>query len=254
MRKWLATAIAMLMALSLYAAADYRGFTLESVEVDGRTVPYWIHVGPGAGPHGLFVTLPGYEGLWFQGEAQNLRSEDFSFEALEHDPSLIVVAPQLMDWRERSAREVIAITEHVIASYDVDTSRVYLEGFSGGGETGSLVMGMKPGLYTAFLAVSTRWDGDLEVLADSRTPVYLAVGEDDSYYGSGPLKRAYDELVDIYSDMGVPSEDIDSLVVLDVRDDEFFRSHGYADPHAGGNAFAFDEAVMGWLFGPHPDV
>ena len=155
-------------------------------------------MGPGAGPHGLFVTLPGYEGLWFQGEAQNLRSEDFSFEALEHDPSLIVVAPQLMDWRERSAREVIANTEHVIASYDVDTSRVYLEGFSGGGETGSLVMGMKPGLYTAFLAVSTRWDGDLEVLADSRTPVYLAVGEDDSYYGSGPLKRAYDELVDIF--------------------------------------------------------
>ena len=67
-------------------------------------------------------------------------------------------------------------------------------------------------------------------------------------------KMTDDELVDIYSDMRVPSEDIDSLVVLDVRDDEFFRSHGYADPHAGGNAFAFDEAVMDWLFGPHPDV
>lgn len=39
------------------------------------------------------------------------------------------------------------------------------------------------------LATATQWDGDLEVLAQARTPVYLAVGEDDSYYGSEPFER-----------------------------------------------------------------
>lgn len=46
---------------------------------------------------------------------------------------------------------------------------------SGGGETGSLVMGTKPELFTAYLATSSQWDGDLNVLAQARTPVYFAI-------------------------------------------------------------------------------
>lgn len=65
-------------------------------------------------------------------------------------------------------------------AYNIDPDRVYLEGYSGGGETGSLVMGIRPELYTAFLMVSSQWDGDLEVLAAAKTPVYLATGEQDS--------------------------------------------------------------------------
>ncbi len=53
-------------------------------------------------------------------------------------------------------------------------------------------MGMRPDLYTAYLMTSSQWDGDLEVLAEARTPVYMAIGEDDSYYGSSSLKEAYE--------------------------------------------------------------
>ncbi len=73
----------------------------------------------------------------------------------------------------------IALTEYFLENYNIDPEKVYLEGYSGGGETGSLVMGMRPDLYAAYLIVSSKWDGDLQVLSESRTPVYLVTGEDD---------------------------------------------------------------------------
>ena len=136
-------------------------------------------------------------------------------------------------------------------TYNIDPARVYLEGYSGGGETGSLVMGLRPELYTAYLALATQWDGDLNALADAETPVYMGVGDNDSYYGSGPLRQAYAELCDIYKARGKTQEEIDRLVVLDVRGQPLFTEHGFTDQHAGGGAFAHDETTMGWLFGPH---
>lgn len=119
---------------------------------------------------------------------------------------------------------------------------------SGGGETGSLVMGTKPELYAAYLFTVSKWDGDLEVLAAARTPGYLAIGEEDSYYGSGPLKSAYAELCGIYEEQGLTEDEIDRLAVLDVRPGSYFTDRGYRDQHAGGQAFAHDEQVMGWVF------
>ncbi len=119
---------------------------------------------------------------------------------------------------------------------------------SGGGETGSLVMGKRPELYTAYLATSTQWDGDLETLARAERPVYLAVGEEDSYYGSEPLKEAYSRLHALYEEKGLTGQEIDALLVLDVKNQPYFSAHGYSDQHAGGLAFAFDEAIMDWLF------
>ena len=55
--------------------------------------------------------------------------------------------------------------------------KVYLHGYSGGGETGSLVMAKRPELYTAFLCFATKWDGDMDALVKARTPVYLVTGE-----------------------------------------------------------------------------
>ena|SRR5699024_924727 len=99
-----------------------------------------------------------------------------------------------VNWGETSAREAIVLTEYFLANYRIDPEKVYLHGMSGGGETGSLVMGMRPDLYTAYLMTSSQWDGDLKVLAEARTPVYMAIGEDDSYYGSSSLKEAYERL------------------------------------------------------------
>lgn len=119
---------------------------------------------------------------------------------------------------------------------------------SGGGETASLVMGMRPELYAACLLTSTQWNGDLETLAAARTPLYLAIGDRDSYYGPASLRQAYQDLHDLYAGQGLSEEEIGALLVLDVRGQNYFEAHGFSDQHAGGQAFAHDAGVMGWLF------
>lgn len=231
----------------------YRGFVVDNVLHDQELgdIHYNLYVPDsydGSQPYALFITLPGYGGYYFQGVGINLRQEAFGFEAQRYNDRMIIAAPQLNDWGQTSASQTIALTEHLLSQYNIDPERVYLEGYSGGGETGSLVMGQRPELYAAYLAVSTQWDGDLEVLAQAQVPVYLAVGEDDSYYGSEPLRQAYSQLCALYEQQGLSQEEIDRLVVLDVRDAAYFTERGYADQHAGGGAFAYDDSIMGWLF------
>ena len=72
------------------------------------------------------------------------------------------------------------LVEYFLKHYNIDRARVYANGYSGGGETMSIVMGKRPELFTAYLHCSSQWDGDLNVLAESRTPVYLAVGRNRS--------------------------------------------------------------------------
>ena len=201
----------------------------------------------GTKPYALFITLPGYEGLYFQGIGANM-VEDFGVEAIKYNSEMIVLSTQLSDWGETSANLAIDLTEYFINHYNIDKSKVYLHGYSGGGETGSLVMGMRPEMYTAFLLTSSQWDGDLEVLAKVKTPVYLATGENDSYYGSQPLKNAYNKLRGIYESQGLTETEIDKILVLDVKDQAYFTERGYNDQHGGGMAFAHDETIMKWLF------
>ena len=202
----------------------------------------------GSEPYALFISLPGWEGLYFQGVGANM-VEDFGPEAIGWNEKMIVISPQLSDWRETSARQTIALTEYLLEAYNIDPEKIYLEGYSGGGETGSLVMGMRPELYTAYLMVSSQWDGDLEVLAQAKTPVYLVTGEQDSYYGSVSMKSAAAELRALYEKHGLPDEEIDRLLVLDVKPQSYFTDRGFSDQHMGGMAIAKDEAIMGWLFG-----
>ena len=202
----------------------------------------------GSEPYALFITLPGWEGLYFHGVGANM-VEDFGPEAIGWNEKMIVISPQLSDWREASARQTIALTEYLLEAYNIDPEKIYLEGYSGGGETGSLVMGMRPELYTAYLMVSSQWDGDLEVLAQAKTPVYLVTGEQDSYYGSDSMKSAAAELRALYEKHGLPDEEIDRLLVLDVKPQSYFTDRGITDQHGGEMAIAKDEAIMGWLFG-----
>lgn len=204
----------------------------------------------GSEPYALFITLPGWEGLYFHGVGANM-VEDFGPEAIGWNEKMIVISPQLNDWRETSARQTIALTEYLMEAYSIDPGRVYLEGYSGGGETGSLVMGIRPELYTAFLMVSSQWDGDLETLANAGTPVYLATGEKDSYYGSESMKNACVRLRELYERQGLTDAEIDKIVILDVKDQEYFTQRGYTDQHGGGMAFAKDEKIMGKPFDKH---
>lgn len=204
----------------------------------------------GSEPYALFITLPGWEGLYFQGVGANM-VEDFGPESIQYNDKMIVLSPQLDDWGETSAQHTIALTEYFLAHHNIDPNKVYLHGMSGGGETGSRVMGKRPELYAAYLLTSSKWDGDLSVLAAAKTPVYLAIGEDDSYYGSGPLKNTYAQLRELYQQEGLSENEIDQLVLLDVKPGSYFTDRGFQDQHAGGQAFAHDGEIMGWLFGPH---
>ena len=232
---------------------EYRGFILDNVlhsEEQGD-----IHFNlcvpdsyDGGSPVPIFFTLPGYEGLYFQGVGENLYREEFGFAAQEYDPDMIIVAPQLSGWDEESADQTIALVEYFLDAYNIDRERVYGEGYSGGGETMSRVMGKRPDLFTAYLQCSSQWDGDYEPVTESRTRVYIAVGEEDEYYGSGPSRQAYQTLRDLYLQEGLTDQEIDELLVLDVKGADYFESRGATSQHGGGGLFAEDDEIMGWLF------
>lgn len=235
---------------------DIRGFLFDNVlhsKNDGD-----IHFGlyipksyDGSEPYALFVTLPGYEGLYFQGVGVNILAEDYGTEAQKYNDKMIILAPQLNDWGETSASQTIALTGYFLEHYNIDPDRVYLNGYSGGGETGSLVMERSPELYTAFLHCSSQWDGDPKPLAEAQTPVYMVTGESDSYYGSSSVSETYGELIELYREKGLSEEQIGKLVILDLKEQSYFDERGIQDQHGGGGSFAHEEEIMGWLFGEH---
>ena len=198
----------------------------------------------------LFVTLPGYQGLYFQGVGMDVRTEDFGFTARDLDPQMIVLAPQLSDWGATSARQAIALVRWMLRAYAIDQRRVLLEGYSGGGETLSLVMGVAPELFCRALFCASQWDGDLGALADARVPVYFVVGESDEYYGSGPATQAAHELENIYRSRGLAAGEVACLVTLDVKPSSYFAAGNVSNQHGhGGALFCRDPQIMGWLFG-----
>ena len=230
----------------------YWGFQMDNVlHAPEGEIHYHIYIPDsydGSKSYALFLTLPGYEGLYFQGMGQNLYSEDFAFEALNYNDRMIVAAPQLSDWGETSAVQAIALTEYLLDAYNIDPDQVYAEGYSGGGETMSRVMGMRPDLFTAYLQCASQWNGAYEPVAEARVPVYFVIGESDEYYGAELSREAYNRLHDLYTEAGLTEEEIGRLLVLDVKDADYFREGGAPSQHGGGNLFSRDPEIMGWLF------
>ncbi len=232
-----------------------RGFVVDDVLAGSPAgdVHFSLHVPgsyDGSSPYALYVHCPGWEGLWFQGVGANLQ-EDFAFVANDYVEDMIVASPQLDDWGDTSAEKAIALTRWLIASYNIDASRVYLSGYSGGGETISIVMGMHPELYRRAPHMSSKWDGDQDALVAARVPVRMSIGESDDYYGSDPVREAYEQIRQKYADAGLSEDEINELLVLDVKPGSHFDGIDAAyGQHGGGAAlFPHDEGIMGWLFG-----
>lgn len=233
--------------------SEYRGFLMDNVlhSESVGDIHYHIYVPDsydGNEAYALYITLPGYEGLYFQGVGINLQSEDFAFEARKYNEKMIIAAPQLDDWGETSAKKTVELTQFLIDYYNIDTSRVYASGYSGGGETMSLVLEKAPELFTAYLHCSSRWDGEYAPVTENRIPIYFAVGENDEYYSSAPTREAYEDLHELYEKQGLSGAEMDKLLVLDVKEHEYFTSRGWNNEHGGGGLFAYDEVIMGWLF------
>lgn len=80
-------------------------------------------------------------------------------------------------------------------------------------------------------------------------PVYLAIGESDEYYGAGPTREAYNEIYCLYEQAGLSEDEIDRLLVLDIKPTSYFTRQGIRNQHGGGGAlFSHDKEIMGWLF------
>ena len=234
-------------------AQEDRGFILDNVlhHPQQGDIHFSLYVPDSydpAQPVPLYIALPGWEGLHFQSIGADLKWETLPFEAQKLYPEMIIASAQLNDWGMTSALDTIALTEYLMEAYAVDPDRIYLSGLSGGGETGSLVMGMRPDIYAAYLMVASQWDGDLEALAEARTPVYMIIGEDDSYYGSGSLKAACQTLHSLYRDQGLSEENIDELLVLDVKQADWFDAYGYMDQHMGAISLTYEERMLPWFF------
>ena len=232
---------------------SYRGFVTDNVyhsEKNGN-IHYNVYIPDtydGTQPYALYVTLPGYQGLYFQGVAENIKTEDFGFEAQKYNSRMIIVAPQLNDWGQTSADQTIDLTEYFLEHYTIDRSKVYINGYSGGGETLSLVLGKRPELYTAALMCSSQWDGAYEPVVNARTPVYFVIGESDEYYGSDPFRKVYQTLYDMYEKEGLLKSEIDKLLVLDIKGKDYFAGTPVTYQHGGGYLFCRDKEIMGWLF------
>lgn len=231
---------------------EQRGFIIDNVyhssnQGDIHFTSYYPENYDETRDYAIYFALPGWEGLYFQGIGANM-GEPYPYEAQKYVSDMIIISPQLDDWGEESADDTIALVEYFLNNYNIDESRVYISGASGGGETLSIVLGKRPELFTAALFISSQWDGDLKVLANAQTPLYIVIGENDSYYGSTRAINAYNRLHEIYEEQGLSNEQIDEILVLDVKEHEYFSSQGVSDEHAGLGLFAYDEDVMSWVF------
>lgn len=238
------------------ATDTYRDFTIDNVlhSDSNGDIHFNLYIPKsydGSEAYALFVTLPGYEGLYFQGVGINLHEENFGFEAQKYNSNMIIVAPQLNGWDEESADETIALVEYLLSAYNIDKSKVYIEGYSGGGETASIAVSKRPDLFTAYLQVSSQWDGEYDSVAKSHLPVYIAIGRDDEYYGSGKSQSAYNTLYNLYKQQGLTESEIDKILVIDIKEREYFTSRNVDSEHGSGGLFAEDKEIMSWLFGKH---
>lgn len=198
--------------------------------------------------YALYIALPGYGGFYFQGVGANLSKEGLATEGKYYNDKMIIAAPQPEDWEEMSMRQTIGLTEYMLENFCIDRNKVYIAGYSSGGQTMSLAVSERPDLYTAALIMSSWWEGAFEPVANAHVPVYFAQGSDDELYGSSYTLHAYSELRKCYINQNLPHSQIKQLLVIDIKDGDYFREYGYSSQHVGGIIFAYDEDIMGWLF------
>ena len=241
-----------------------RGFVIDNVlkVEDLGDIHFNISIPSGydeAKRYALHIALPGWEGLYFQGAGEDLHWEYLPFQSREYLEDMIVASLQFGDWSSDSAQQVVRFTEHMLSAYNIDPERVYITGYSAGGETLSRVLEIAPELYSGALFVSSKWDGDPKPLVDAKVPLYLFTSEHDSYYGPQPVREAWQRIHALYVDLGLTEEQISQILVLDIREDAWFdammnsdsdrTNRQYAtDYHGAGMLVAFDESVMRWIF------
>lgn len=196
----------------------------------------------------MMVVMPGYDMMWFgeDSSGSNLNWQGF-LAWTELDEDMIVVSAQLTDWGEKSARQAVELTEYFLQNFSVDRSRVYAAGYSAGGETMSRAVSMRPDLYAAYLHGASQWDGTYAPIAENQVAVYIYMAESDEYYGSEKAKDAYDNLLAAYRETGLPDNEIEQLLQVEIPDDAFFNQQGIYNYHGGANVVFDDKTILNWI-------
>lgn len=73
------------------------------------------------------------------------------------------------------------------------------------------------------------------------------MGENDEYYGADKAREPYNSLYQKYVSEGLSDDEIDNLLVLDLRDNEYFVSHGFNNQHASGQLAGNDADIIKWM-------
>ena len=71
------------------------------------------------------------------------------------------------------------------------------------------------------------------------------IGESDEYYGSEPFKEAYQILYELYAEQGLAKSEIDNLLVLDIKEKNYFAGTKVTYQHGGGYLFCRDAKNYG---------
>lgn len=227
-----------------------RGFVVDDVLQVPKLgdIPFSMRVPEdydGSSAYALYIHVPGWSGWYARGIGANLESQ-FAFSAQDFISDVILITPQPVDYLITTVDMVIALTEWALNEYNIDSQRVYLSGYSFGGETVSLVMAKRPELYSRVLHMASQWDGSVGALVEQEIPVMMVIGDDDEYYRVSDVERTYLGLRKKYENKGLAEDEIDELVVLDVKTNDYFNVD--ASQHdVGADLFASDPEIMGWL-------
>ncbi len=200
----------------------------------------------------LVIALPGLDAMWHGDDYRDENLLEPIVTAWDNaGEELIVASAQLEDWGENGSRQAIELTQKLLADLPVDRSRVYVTGFSSGGEIWTQAITLHPELFTAYLQISAQWDGRMAQTCKARIPIYFLVGENDSFYGSDETRRIYHQMYDIYVEQGLSSSEINELLQLNVLDDSFFDAREL-DYHGGAQEalLRFPE-ISAWLLSRH---
>lgn len=232
-----------------------KGFSIDKVLVGKQgDIHYSYYLPDGYNPskrYPMAVTLPGYNRLLLSNDEDargvNVYADYSATAWAEADEDVIVLAPQLTGWDEKSALQTIELTEYFLKNYSIDPDRVYATGYSAGGETMSRVMNTRAGLFAAYLHCSSQWDGSYDSVVKNRMPVYIFMAQNDEYYGSQRAIDAYEALHARYIEEGLSEKEIEQLVVLNTPGNSYFNQQGIYNYHAGGQLAISNQAIMRWM-------
>jgi dienelactone hydrolase len=174
------------------------GTTLRRASTTGtNNSPYMIHIPVdyrGDEPFPLIVYLSGGGGQAFDGALS-------AGETAMHSGYLLLYAHAggAMWWDAKVIEQTHAVLLEVLRTYNVDTNRVYLSGFSNGG-TGSLELGTR--WPDRFAAIASLMGAGLDTPSLTKlplqnlfdVPVLLLHGDKDQRIPSSASTRTYDEL------------------------------------------------------------